>query len=320
MKIPKVKDIIRFVREHPMTFAVLDWSKRTSLPGFFGVPIYDILYFLYIELQRNALQIRANSIAFSFMLAIFPATIFLFSLLPYFPLDGFVQYLEQDFLNFLPYDMHQEAMKFIKDVTETERTTLLSLGFIFSLFFASNGMMALLKGFNKDYVDSTFMSRNFIAERIVSLQLTLLLSSTLIASVSLIIVGNAFIYYMTEYIQADAFTRYSVMILRWFALIFLFYGSISVIYRYGPALKRKFNFFSPGATLATLLALISSWAFSSYVNQFGTYNQLYGSLGVLIVAMLWLQINAFILLVGFELNAAIAVNRDLKEMKLEEEK
>ncbi len=319
MKIPDIKEIKIFVKEHPVTVGLVDWSKRRSFPGFFKVPIYDIVIFLYNEFQRNAIQVRANSIAFSFMMALFPATIALLTLLPFLPLENFVDTLEVNLEEILPDAVTREIMKFIRDITETTRGGLLSLGFVLSIFFASNGIMALLQGFDKKYEKTTFLSRNFFVQRLVSLQLVLLLSTTLIASVSLIIGGNLLIEYLANHIKADAFTKMGFFFLRWLAVLFLYYGSIAIIYRYGPALKTRFDFISPGATLATLLCIISSWIFSLYVNEFGSYNQLYGSLGVLIAFMLWLKINAFILLVGFELNAAIAVNRDLKKVIEENE-
>ncbi len=313
MKIPKAEDIIQYIKEHPATIWLIDWSKRRSFPGFFKVPIYDIVMFLYYESGRNAIQVRANSIAFSFMLALFPATIALLTLLPFLPLENFVETLEVNLEEILPHAVTEEIMKFIRDITETTRGGLLSLGFFLSIFFASNGIMALLQGFDKKYEKTTFLSRNFFMQRLVSLQLVMLLATTLVASVSLIIGGNLLIEYMANHIKADSFTKMSFFFIRWLAVLHLYYGSISIIYRYGPALKKKFDFISPGATLATILCILSSWIFSLYVNEFGSYNQLYGSLGVLIAFMLWLKLNAFILLSGFELNAAIAVNRDLKK-------
>lgn len=317
--LPKIKDIKRFIKEHPVTIGLVDWSKRRSFPGFFQVPLYDIAVFLYHEGNRNTLQVRANSVAFSFMLALFPATIVLLSLLPYLPLDDFVLRLESSISEMVPNDVLHAIMAFVEDITENTREGLLSLGFVLSLFFASNGMMALLQGFDKKYEKTTFLSRNFFMQRIVALQLVFLLSMTLIASVSLIIGGNYLIDYLADYIKADAFTKASFFFIRWLAILSLYYVSISIIYRYGPALRKKFAFISPGATLATLLIILSSWIFSLYMNSFGTYNQLYGSLGVLIVFMLWLKLNAFILLAGFELNAAIAINRDIKIAISEEE-
>ncbi len=303
---------------HPTVIGVTDWMKRTSLPGFFGVPIYDILYFLNKEFQRNALQVRANSIAFSFMLACFPATIVIFSLLPYFPISNFVDIFEENLVEIVPVNVKDQIMVFIRDITDVQRSGLLSTSFLLALFFASNGMMALLDGFEKKHQERLFLSRNFFIERMVAIRLTILLSFILFSSVILIVAGNYIIEWLVHYIEGDSFTKNSFWLLKWFTVIFFFYAGITTIYRYGPAVKRRFPIFSPGATLATLLSIISSQLFSYFVNNFGTYNELYGSLGVLIVFMLWLKINAFILLVGFELNAAIAVNRDLKEVDMEE--
>jgi len=215
--------------------------------------------------------------------------------------------------DFVPDNMHTAMMSFIRDITDNTREGLLSLGFILALFFASNGMMALLQGFDKKYEKSVFHSRNILSQRVVALQLVILLGSTLIASVSLIIGGNYLIDLLAKRIDAYYITKLGLFFFRWMAILFLFYVSIAILYRFGPAMKKKFGYITPGATLATLLCLLSSWVFSVYVNSFGTYNELYGSIGVLIVFMIWLKINAFILLVGFELNAAIVVNRDIKE-------
>jgi len=99
----------------------------------------------------------------------------------------------------------------------------------------------------------------------------------------------------------------------------MFYTIISLIYRYGAAVRKKFHFFSPGATLATIFCILISIFFSFYVDNFSKYNELYGSFGTIIVTMIWIQLNSLILLIGFELNASIAINRDLKEVVEEEE-
>ncbi|MEL6274746.1 MAG: YhjD/YihY/BrkB family envelope integrity protein, partial [Bacteroidota bacterium] len=93
-------------------------------------------------------------------------------------------------------------------------------------------------------------------------------------------------------------------------------------YRFGAATYQRFSYFSPGVTLAAILSLLTSVAFSFYVdgfNRYDTYARFYGSIATIIIVMLWLQLNSLILLVGFELNASIAVNRDLKAIIQEEE-
>lgn len=313
MNIKELRKKIIELREHPKWVQLIEWAKTHSLPGFFAVPIYDIIVFLYNETQRNAIQVRANSIAYSFLLALFPATIVLISLLPYLPIANFVDQLEHNLNGFLPDHALHTIMEFIRDLTNTPREGLLSLGFVLAFFFASNGMMALIDGFKKKHVQNVFMSRNFIMERIIAIQLVILLGIVLFLSIFFIILGNQLIYYLSEYVHIDKFTTYSILLTRWIAIIFLYYGCITIIYRFGPALKEKFKVMSPGATLATSLGIISSWLFSIYIDHFGQFNELYGSLGVLLVFMIWLRINAFIIIAGFELNAAITVNRDLKK-------
>ncbi len=102
----------------------------------------------------------------------------------------------------------------------------------------------------------------------------------------------------------------SLFTFRWIVVLSLFYATFSSIYRYGSSIRRPIPFFNPGATLATVLSIATSWGFSFYVDNFGNYNKVYGSIGTLIVLMIWMQLNSMILLIGFEVNAAIVVLRE----------
>jgi membrane protein len=141
-----------------------------------------------------------------------------------------------------------------------------------------------------------------------------------VASIFLIILGNTLLSYFFNYFEIDRFSQFSIQLLRWIITFFLFYFGIALIYRFGISVKSKIKYFSPGATLATFLSIASSIIFAWYVNSFGAYNKLYGTIGTFIVIMLWIQINCFIILIGFELNAAIAVNRDLKKFITKKQK
>ena len=322
MKKPKfdIESIKAYVLNRGFVKRSIQWSKEHSLPGFFHVPIYDVLVFIYIELKRYDLFTRANSTAFSFFLSLFPSLIAIFTLIPLFKWafidylpegENFDQYLRSEVLRIMPGVAGERVFAFIEDVTNNPRFGLLSFGFLLAIFFASNGMMALMQGFEKSYV-KTFRSRNAVKNRLIAIGLTFQIGVLLVGAVSLIILGEFLISYLNSYLHLDAITKVVLRLLRWLAILLIFYVGISIIYRYGAATKRRFRMFSPGATLATLLCILSSLAFSAYVNEFNTYNELYGSIGAIIVLMLWIQINSLILLVGFELNASIAVNRDLK--------
>lgn len=290
------------------------------------MPIYDVIVFVYNELKRYDLFTRSNAIAFSFFLSIFPSLIAFFTLIPLFKVafiqflpegENFDIYLRTEIQRIMPGVAGERLFSFVDDITNNPRFGLLSFGFILAIYFASNGMLALMRGFEKSYT-KTFKKRTSFKKRLVAILLTFQIGVLLIGAVILIILGEFLLGLLNDFISLDLMTQFTIQILRWLAILFLFYTGISIIYRYGAATKRKFNMFSPGATLATLLCIISSVGFSAYVNEFNTYNELYGSIGTIIVLMLWIQINSLILLVGFELDASIAINRDLKEEISEE--
>ena len=322
MKLPGAKDIRDYVLNHPLVTGVINWAQTHSFPGFFRVPIYDVVLFIYNESQRRDLTTRANSMAFSFFLSLFPALIMLFTLLPLFQEyllhyflenENYYEILNRQLQAILPGEAGRSLYEFIEDITSNPRIGLLSFGFVLALFFASNGMMTLMHSFDKSYLKTTFKSRGELKKRGISILLTLQLGLLLMASIVFIILGNLIITSISDFIRLDFFTKYSLYFVRWLVIFILFYTVISIIYRYGAGMYRKFKFLTPGATMATILSILTSVVFSFYVDNFGAYNKFYGSIGTIIVVMIWIQLNAFILLVGFELNASIAVNRDLKK-------
>ena len=308
----KKSSIFHRIANLPVVSDFIEWTKKSSLPGFDDVPIYDVFMFLVQELKKDNIVTRANSMAFSFFLALFPSIIFLFTLIPLMPFsEDYLQMFEQSIAGVLPMNAEQFLLDLITDLMSIPRGGLLSLGFILAFIFTSNGMNAMIRGFNKSY-EISYFSRNFVKQQLVSLKLTSLLILLFLASIFLIVGGKLFINYLMSLLEMGGTGKLGFQILRWLVVVFLFYSGISIIYRYGPALKQKFKFITPGATMATLFSILASLLFAAFVNNFGTYNKIYGSIGALIVIMLWMQFNAFILLAGYELNASIAVNRDLK--------
>lgn len=304
-----------------MVKKTIRWSKEKSLPGFAKVPIYDVVVFVLNEIKRYDLFTRANSTAFSFFLSLFPSLIALFTLIPYvksyfiFYLPGgenFDQYLQESILNIMPGIAGERLFSFIQDITDKPRFGFLSFSFVLAIYFASNGVQALMRGFEKSYME-TFKKRNFLKKRIIAILLTFQLGFLLVSSVILVILGSSIIEFVSHYIPLDFMAKFIINFLRWIAILALFYTGISIIYRHGATFRKKFSFFSPGTTLATILCILVSVGFSYYVDQIKSTNELYGTIWTIIVLMIWLQLNSLILLIGFELNASIAVNRDLKE-------
>ncbi len=313
--------------ELPVVKAAVHWLQTHSLPGFGGVPLYDVLVFIRNELQHQALVTRANAMAFSFFLSLFPSMITLLALLPYvrtyilsyIPGGGnYMDVLAREIHLIMPGEAGEMLLDTIEDLTTRPRAGLFSLGFFLTLYFASNGMRAMLRSFEKSH-PSTYIHRSTLQKELISLGLTFLMGLLLAGSIVLAVLGHNIVIWVAQYVKLDNFTTMAIQLLRYLLVVLFFYGGIATIYRYGPPVKKRFSFFSPGATLATILSLLSSLAFSFYVDAFNTYNKLYGSIGTIIVVMLWIQINSFVLLTGYELNAAIAVNRDLKAMREEEE-
>lgn len=290
----------------PFVERVVERSKHTSLIGFEGLPIYTVLDFFFKEITKEHLNTKSTSLAFSFFLAIFPATIFLFTLIPYIPIHNFQDQLLNILGQVLPATAFEAVQTTLTDIIKNQNGGLLTFGFIAALFFSSNGIIALMRNFNK--ASLLHDKRSAWKKRRIAIALTFVISIMLIVGVSLIITGNYLIKLLEDYaLIKGVITRYSLVLLNWVIILLLFFSIISTLYYYAPATSKKFKFFSAGATLATVLSIGSSSGFAFYVNNFNSYNKIYGSIGTLIVIMIWLYLNSMILLIGFELNASIKI-------------
>jgi len=293
----------------PILRQILEWSKRTAIPGFGKVPLYNILVFIYDETQKDNITTRANAIAFSLFLAIFPTIISIFTLLPHMPFTAnYVDLISSSLQGVLPDDAHDYFIELIRSITAVNREGLFSLGFLLAVFFASSGMLTLMDGFDKSY-KQVYKTRSWLRKRYVALNMMLILFMLFMMSFVLVIVGNVALDEVVAYFEISKGVDLLLTILRWALALLLVYSGITLIYRYGPSMYKRTPLISSGAIMATILSLLTSLGFSYFVNNFGRYNEIYGSIGALIVIMIWLQINAFVILIGYELNASIAVNR-----------
>ena len=282
-------------------------SKKFTPWGFKGLSIYDVTIFFWKGLMEGAITTRASSLAFNFFLAFFPAVIFLFTLIPYIPIDGFQETLMELLASVLPESTNKIAFKTIDDIVNNPRGGLLSVGFVLALYFSTNGVSALIEAFNSSF--HIRESRSFLYQKYISLVLTLILSVMLIFTISSLIFGKSYLDSLltdgtisTEYLYLFSF-------LRWFIMSsFLFLG-ISILFYLAPNLKIKWKLFSPGSIFASLFIIITSVIFSYYINNFAQYNQIYGSIGTLIIILLWMYFNSIILLTGFEIDASIMASK-----------
>jgi membrane protein len=287
---------------------LINWSKHIVLPGFRGMNLYDVARFFIKGLEKGAITTRASSIAFNFFLALFPALIFFFTLIPYIPIDNFQEILLQLLGEVLPPSTNEIAFGTLNDIINHPRSGLLSFGFLMALYFSTNSINSLMEAFNSSYHISE--NRGMWKQRLIAIGLTLTLSVMLILAIAIIVFTQfASGYFVDLGINSIFLIKFG----KWITLlIFLFFG-LSLLFQFGPSKKTYWSFFSPGAILATLFIVLTSVGFGYYIDQFGQYNKLYGSIGTLIVILLWMYFNAIVMLIGFELNASIFSAKERQE-------
>ncbi|HSH65991.1 MAG TPA: YhjD/YihY/BrkB family envelope integrity protein, partial [Bacteroidia bacterium] len=286
----ELKNVRRLVKIKPVHRTVKA-SKRVILPGFEGLSLYLVSKFFFQGLRNGALNMRATSLAFSFFLALFPSVIFLFTLIPYIPIDHFQDQLFNLMKSLLPESAFEATEETITDIIKNPRGGLLSFGFISALYFSTNGFNAMINAFNETY--HQIETRSAFMQRLVAFLIVIVTTLLLLTAIALIIGSEiAFKYFVTK----DKLEYYLVYYGQWLILIALCYSFISFNYYMGPKSSKNWKFFSAGSAFSTILTILTSVLFAYYVNHFSNYNKLYGSIGTLIVIMLWLYINSLILL------------------------
>lgn len=288
--------------------------KKAILPGFDGAPL-DMVVKLAVKglFGRGVLVTRASSIAFNMLMALLPAAIFLFTLIPFIPLPNFQTELVKMFENILPENAYSFLEASIVDMITNRSGGLLVLMFIATIIFSTNGIHALMHAFN--VTAHGFQSRTWLQQRKIAVFLLLSILLMFTIAGTLIILNHSVVDNLVKIgILRLNFVFYILMIFKWILIVVILFLAISALYYLVPAKKKVFRFISPGSILATALFIITSLGFSAYANNFGQWNKLYGSIGTLIVLMIWLYLNSLALLVGFELNVSIkAATVELKE-------
>ena len=301
----------KFITSLPVKF-VIRKSKNIILPGFSGIPLFDVVRFFFIQIQKSSLNERAASIAFNLLVAIPPACIFIFTLIPYLPIDEFMNQLKELIRDIVPgKENHDPIINFIDDFRKTERSGLLSFGFLLALYFSSNAMIGIMNSFNKmNYIG--FSQRHVVHDRWVALKLTLIFFLIMMISIVVLISRETVLTWLG--IESPTI-RAIILNLRWIVIILLFFFTISFIYRYAPAVHKKWKLVNPGSILATFMMIAYTMGFSYYVANFGNYNQLYGSIATIFILMLLIFFNSLVLLIGFELNVSISSLRKLADQR-----
>ncbi len=291
--------------------------KKLVLPGFQGLSLYQVLKFLLAGIKQGRITTRASAVSFSVLLAVPPLLIVLLTLIPFIPIENFQENLFNNIARLLPASAFELVEQTLDDLINKKQQTLISLSFLLALFYASNAVTAILDGFSHSYY--TTRRHSTLVQYAISVGLMFTLSFIVIIGVALITFSGPVLSYLREidYIGHDLFI-FLLELAKWIIVVFLFQLGISLLYNAGHT--GKFRAFNAGATFATIGLIVVSLLFAWYVNNFGNYNKLYGSVGTILVVMLWLYFNNIVLLIGFEINTSIEQAKDKAIEKIDPEK
>lgn len=284
-----------------------DWSKRRTkkiiLPGLEGLSLYNLWIIYWGGIIKGTFSTRASSIAFSFFMAIFPFLLFVLNLIPYIT---FIDDFQIQFLLFMDSLLPPETSDFFgtifEDIAKNPRGGLLSFSFILSVFLMTNGVNAIFTGFEFSYHTRT--NRSIPRQYAVAVGVSLILALLLLISV----IGAVYLTYAIDDLSAlgvVSSTGFGAEFIKYIGFIILIYAAVAILYYFGTREARQARFFSIGALFTTLLIMITTFLFSLYINNFSSYNELYGSIGALLILMFYIWLNSNMLLLGFELNASL---------------
>ena len=276
--------------------------KKIKVPGLGGFSLYELLELYFRGIIDGAFSYHASAVAFSFFMALFPFALFILNLIPYIPIEGF----QNDFLQFVkegvPPNTYDAIANIINDILNNSHSGLVSSGFLLSIFLMANGINGILGGFESSR--HVLEKRGFFNQYFVALGISLLLSILLLLTVAIIVVFEVAIQKTT--IQDVLNDQIPLIILgRYVFVILMILITSSMLLRYGTKQAHKPPFVSVGSVFTTVLVIVSSYFFGIWVIRFSKYNELYGSIGTLLIMMFYIWINCMILLLGFELNATI---------------
>ena len=297
------KEISDTLKKIPVVSRLAYWSNQLNLPGLEGFTLYDLLSLYTSGIIKGTFSTRAGSIAFSFFMAIFPFLLFILNLIPF---VWFIDDFQQELLNYLEELLPPQTAGLFQDIfydiANNPRAGLLSFVFLLSVFLMSNGVNAIFTGFEFSY--HTKINRSIIRQYFVAVGVAIIVAFLLLIAV----IATVYFSYLIDQFKSLGVVGDSIVLAKYgrFAiLILVLVLGISTLYYFGTKEGRKTRFFSLGSFFTTVLIILTTYLFSIYVENFSAYNKLYGSIGALLILMLYIWLNSNILLLGFELNGSI---------------
>lgn len=310
------KEIEKRIERIPVLRNIVRPLKKIKLTWLQGISLYDLLELYGLGIAESAFSYHASAIAFSFFMALFPFALFILNLIPYIPIEGF----QADFLEFVkdgvPPNTYDAIASIINDILNNSHSGLLSTGFILSIFLMANGLNGILGGFESS--KHVLIKRGFLHQYFVALGMSLVLSLLLLVTVAIIVVFEVFIQMtMIQDVLSDQIPL--IILGRYAFVILMILITISILFKFGTTHDKHSAFISIGSVFTTILVILDSYFFGIWVIRFSKYNELYGSIGTLLIMMFYIWINCAILLLGFELNASIKKLRSKKEAEISAE-
>jgi len=299
-----LKKILHYIRSFPPLRLLILLAHKTTFPGLPGVSLSRVATEFYKGLTKTNLSQRADAITYNFIMAFFPAIIFLFTLSAYLPIPNFEETLLSAIEEVLPPFSFLAVKNTIIDIVSLQRGGLLSLGFVLAMFYANNALTSVISAFN-----STIHFKDQRPDwkiRLVALMLTVVLSLLLIVSAGLMISVNIGLNYLfNNLIIISQFELFLIWFVKWIVFYALIFFSVAFLYYFGPAITTRGRFFSAGASVTSFLFMLLIIGFGYFVSNFGTYNTVYGSVGTLIAILVLINLSSYVLLAGYEFNASV---------------
>ena len=295
--------------------AIQNFGKSVKLPGFEGLSLYTLIVFLARGLQQGKINTRASAISFRILLAIAPSFILLISLIPYIPIENFQENVIQSIESILPPSTFELVDGMLVDLIQRKHSTFVSITFLLGLYYASNSINALLEGLSGAY--HLRKRQNPVKQRLISIGLIILVP--LFLGLALVMqASSSFVldWLLSHDVLSDGVQYLVVLCAKWFLVLFLINTAITSLYNVANPTKTKWRFFTAGSVFASLLIVFVSQGFAFYVNNFAQFNKFYGSLGTVVILLIWLQLNIFLVLLGFDLNTSLSrAKRSLKDVE-----
>jgi len=290
----------------------IGFIQRKQFPGYKEISWYSVLEFFIRWVDKKDLHLRSSALSFTFFLSLFPTAIFFFTLIAYLPIHKSTDEILFFLQGIIPKNAFFAVKSTLNDILKNQRGGLLSFGFLLAIYFSTNSFHSLMNTLNRYGKERE--TRSFWKQRMIAIILSIIVYASVGFSVILLTVGNWIIKWLnhTKYFPSKI-TPALLSFLNIAVVVAILLTIISCIYYFAPSKNSKWRFFTPGSIFACIVTIVTTYLFSLYVNQFNTYNKVYGSIGVLIVIMLLIYINTYIVLLGYEVN--IAIEKTVDQLK-----